>query len=150
MNKRIDALPEATSIDGTEIVPIMQGGITKQIPVSDLRPYKVYTATFTQSGTNNPEVNILENTIGTIDFLYIDTGNLSLNTTNDAFLNPNKVVLFGSFFGDSNTYELTCTYTYIANNSNQLILNVFNAFNSPLQVFGGDGRLCSIEIRIYN
>ena len=74
MNKRIDALPSADAITGVEIVPIMQSGITKQTTISDLRPYKVYTALLTQSGTDAPTAIVLENTIGEISFTYENPG----------------------------------------------------------------------------
>ena len=38
------------------------------------RPYKVYTALLTQTGTNAPVATILENTVGNIVWSYDSTG----------------------------------------------------------------------------
>jgi len=40
----------------------------------DSRPYKVYTALLTQSGTDAPVAKVLENTLGTVTFIYEGTG----------------------------------------------------------------------------
>lgn len=57
------------------------GNLTKANPDGSLvnletgiRPYKVYTALLTQSGTTAPEAIVLENTIGDINWSYINPG----------------------------------------------------------------------------
>lgn len=62
-NKKISELNSATAILGTELIPVVQGGETKKVAVKDLRPYKVYTALLTQSGTDEPVVTIVSNTL---------------------------------------------------------------------------------------
>ena len=58
------------------------------------RPYKVYTALLTQTGTNAPTATVLENTLGgTIVWTRNSTGNY-YGTLNGAFPVANKVILF--------------------------------------------------------
>jgi len=50
------------------------------------RPYNVYTALLSQSGTDDPSVNILENTLGEIPVWSRDsTGNYYLDSTSNLF-----------------------------------------------------------------
>lgn len=99
MSVKISELPDASlPLDGTEIVPLVQSGITCKADVSDLRPYKVYVALLTQSGTNAPVATVLENTLGgTVVWSYNDIGDYAA-TLNNAFT-ENKTLLF---FGNAN------------------------------------------------
>jgi hypothetical protein len=45
---------------------------------NNIRPYKVYSALLSQSGTNAPTAIILENEIGLITFNYATTGNYQI------------------------------------------------------------------------
>lgn len=86
------------------------GPIGPQGPAATL-PYKVYTAFLNQTGTNDPLVTILENTIGDIEWTRNDLGEysgillgafvngktiLQLGITNanesDAWINPNTQI----------------------------------------------------------
>ena len=49
--------------------------IFAKLPSGDSRPYKVYTALLTQTGTNAPAATVLENTIGDIVWSRDDAGN---------------------------------------------------------------------------
>lgn len=40
----------------------------------DSRPYKVYSGLITQTGTNNPVITVLENTLGTVSCTRYDVG----------------------------------------------------------------------------
>jgi len=61
-DKKISALPVASTLTGSESVPIVQAGNTVKTTVDSIseyvsdtvKPYKVYTALLTQSGGNNP------------------------------------------------------------------------------------------------
>jgi len=57
---------------------------------TNIRPYKVYTALLTQTGTNPPiAVTVLENTLGgNITFTYFDVGNY--RAISDSLFTPNK------------------------------------------------------------
>lgn len=82
MNKKISTLPSADAIDGSELVPIVQSGTTKQTTISELRPYKVYSALLTQSGTDAPNAIVLENTIGNIVWTRDQNGGYFATLTN--------------------------------------------------------------------
>jgi len=74
MSKKISELGTATTITGTELVPVVQSGVTVQTTVQGLKKYKVYAALFSQVGTAAPTVTVLENTIGAINVTYGSTG----------------------------------------------------------------------------
>ena len=80
MSKKISELGTATTITGTELVPVVQSGMTVQTTVQGLKSYKVYTALFTQVGTDAPTVTVLENSIGTITLSYGAGGRYYLNS----------------------------------------------------------------------
>jgi len=70
----------------------------------DSRPYKVYTALLTQSGTSDPTSVVLENTLGVTPTLnYEDVAKYSLTITGDLFADTSKV--FVSFKTDTIYYN---------------------------------------------
>ncbi|NBQ17053.1 hypothetical protein EBU24_01930 [bacterium] len=80
MSKKISELGTAATITGTELVPVVQSGVTVQTTVQGLKGYKVYTALFTQVATAVPTVTVLENTIGAINITYGAAGRYYLNS----------------------------------------------------------------------
>lgn len=90
-DKKITELTEANTIDGTEVLPIVQGGVTKKIKSKNLRPYKAFVAIVSQSGTDAPTQTILQNDFATTPtwsrdstgsyFLNFATGDLVTNKT---------------------------------------------------------------------
>jgi hypothetical protein len=72
MDKKISQLTAAAPLTGTEVLPVVQSGQTVSTTVQDIAdlaagvPYKSYVAIVSQSGTNNPIVTVMENTIGTM------------------------------------------------------------------------------------
>lgn len=63
--------------------------------------YKVYTALLTQTNTNPPTAIVLENTIGSIVWNYISTGNYSANLIG-AFPRNKTFVLIQNTTDDAN------------------------------------------------
>jgi hypothetical protein len=61
---------------------------------SDKIPYRVYTAILTQTGTDAPVANVLENTVGNINWIYDGTGIYKLNFGTN--LPSDKVFIPGS------------------------------------------------------
>lgn len=58
------------------------------------RPYKVYTALLTQSGSNIPAVTVIENTLGaTISYSLGGTGFVVATSSTTSFTDPNKVFI---------------------------------------------------------
>lgn len=92
-DKKISQLTAATTpLTGSEELAIVQGGQTLKGTVQDfvdlIRPYKVYRALLTQSGTDAPVATVLENTIGQVLFTYILPGYYRINM---GTFDPNKV-----------------------------------------------------------
>ena len=59
------------------------------------RPYKVYTALLTQSGTNAPVATVLENTLGTVTFTRSSTGVYFVNSSG-LFTEDKTFVIMGA------------------------------------------------------
>lgn len=110
------------------------------------RPYKVYTALLTQTGTNAPVVTILENTIGNIVWSRLDVGVYNANSSNE-FFDEKTIVLIGSC-GDSDMSTYYGTRVFKVDDSNIKISSfssgaLFNTIDSILDN-------TTIEIRVYN
>jgi hypothetical protein len=83
-----------SAIANNSITPTIVGGILDEIlelPVS--LPYKVYTATLTQRGTENPVANVFENTLtGVLQWTRLNTGDY-LATLIGQFESDNVVIM---------------------------------------------------------
>lgn len=134
---KISELEIAGTIAGTEVLPIVQDGVTKKVSIADAtaKSYKVYTALVTQSGSDAPTVIVLENTLGTVTFTYNNNGQYNilsagLFTVNKTWCNPG--------YNDVTPLPISIFTT----NANNLYLNVASGndslYNTP------------IEIRVYN
>jgi hypothetical protein len=98
------------------------------------RPYKVYTALLSQSGTNEPIATVLENTLGGTPTLnYIGVGNYAVDLTG-AFTSGKTGV--------------------IISNGIPLILSAYRLHNDRviMNCGAGNDRItnATIEIRVYN
>lgn len=84
---KISNLDLATSIDGTEVLPIVQSGQTKKFPTSGMRPYRVWSGWLTDSGgIADPSVETLENTIGgTLTISKASTGQINFQNSPGTF-----------------------------------------------------------------
>jgi hypothetical protein len=111
----------------------------------DTRPYKVYTALLSQTGTNAPIATVLENTLG-VDVVWIkDHSGYFL--TEIPFVNQeNTSVIVGKQFA-SGASDGIMSYTDV--NRGVVALIVVDNFDSGTTV---DGELNNtpIEIRVYN
>jgi hypothetical protein len=107
----------------------------------DSRPYKVYTATLTQSGTADPIPNILENGLGgDITWTRLGVGSY-LGTLTGAFI-TNKTFLFAGSIPIMNRPVIN--FNKVNDNSVSLQLSVNDVMGDDLlQDF-------SVEIRVYN
>ena len=118
---------ETTNNDATKNFSVQE--------VSDfVKPYKVYVALLTQSGTNPPVAIELENTLGTITFGYQSSGVYTVNSS-------------GLF-----TASKTWTNPTLKDNTN-LQLSMYRNTSSLLYLVDADGDNglleTSIEIRVY-
>ena len=65
--------------------------------LNDPRPYKVYTALLTQSGTNAPVATVLENTLGvTVVWTRIAVGSYRATPSSSIFLGDKTFYIFNS------------------------------------------------------
>lgn len=67
---------------------------------NNIRPYKVWSALVSQSGTNAPTAVVIENTLGTITFNYVMTGRYQILSSN-LFTN-NKTIITGNNVNSGN------------------------------------------------
>lgn len=99
---KISALPQAGSLSGSELTPIVQNGITKKttvqsianLTISDSLPYYKYVALLTQTDTFPPVATVLENNIGNITWTRTATGHYYGNLTG-AFISNKTFVVMG-------------------------------------------------------
>jgi len=100
--------------------------------------YKVYTVLLTQSGTTNPVVTVLENTIGTINITRSGTGGYTITSS-------------GLFTLNKTTFDITPIQGFIKQGTlssiNSIIFETRDNTNAT-----SDGLLASkkLEIRVYN
>jgi hypothetical protein len=113
-------------------------------------PYKVYTAKITQTGTGNPTVTVLQNTLG--QELTWTRGNVGIYSTG-----TNPIVI------DASKTTITCTPGSVGPSLGPIIqpavasagfssffqINTYRIINAPL---AADGMLQDsfLEIRVYN
>lgn len=123
-----------------------------------IKPYKVYTALLTQTGTNAPVATVFENTIGNIVWTRYGIGNYK-GTLNDAFI-ANKTVCpqFPAL-----TFETNGTFTPISangipqlgwinaycQNTDEFIIDTYDMveYSEWSTILGSS---FFIEIRVYN
>jgi len=107
------------------------------------RPYKVYTALLTQSSTNAPTVEVLENTIGNIVWSYSTTGEY-LATLTGAFVSGKTAIFIqdGAKTAGGNYYVTASIVS----------ANVVSVFSSYSDFTGANNAITnrSIEIRVYD
>lgn len=111
--------------------------------VETIRPYKVYTALLSQSGTNAPTATVLENTLGvTISFSYVAAGVYAVSASSSVFTSNKTSVQIGS--GGSGT----SIYTHTSLVAGSFDIQVRNSSSLSLANSGLNTNL--FEIRVYN
>lgn len=139
---KIDATGLST-FSGNVVVPtptISTHAANKGYVDSVVRPYKVYTAKMSQSGTSAPTVTINENTIGSIVWSYLGVGNYS-GTLTGAFTDANKVQFFTTKGGGTIGYS-----RMIVGGADQVYFQNYDSTGTAANGLNNE----NIEIRIYN
>jgi hypothetical protein len=109
-----------------------------------VRPYKVYTALVSQTGTNAPTATVLENTLGgTVVWSYASVGQYTATLTGAFTVNKTTVFINHAYAGSGNNTSLQGGST----NVNTANIRVKNYQGTP---FDGEINGASIEIRVYN
>ena len=109
--------------------------------------YKVYTALLNQTGGNAPVATVLQNTLGTISFTYIESGKYSVNSSGLFTLNKTMLMItsFGKFEGGIiNTYRFLNTIS--DNIDSSLVIYVAGTMGGVNDILVNT----PIEIRVYN
>lgn len=109
-----------------------------------VRPYKVYTALLTQSGTGAPVATVMENTLGlTVTYTYNSVGNYTATAAATFTLNKTYPdIRLGSSTIAGNQVRASRL------NTNEITIETFNSSNSATDgVLNGLGLF---EIRVYN
>lgn len=146
----IGNFPSNADIDNQEV------GITKaeldaaidNIPAPtpvDSRPYKVYTALLTQTGTNAPVATVLENTLGGTPVWTRDDAGIYIATLTSAFVRHKTWITVGTS-GDG--YD----DTQVSSSGLYGDIDTIRVHVNDLDKVGYDGYLygAPIEIRVYN
>lgn len=106
----------------------------------DSRPYKVYTALLTQSGTNAPIATVFENTIGNIVWSYVGAGTYKA-TLSGAFI-VNKTFLLI----DHSSKDNTEVYFISRISANEITIETRKGENKLNDLLSEK----EVEIRVYN
>jgi hypothetical protein len=107
----------------------------------DLRPYKVYTALITQTGTSAPTATVLENNTGyTFTYAYSTTGTFGVNSSTS--LPDGKTAIFITNGGNSTNSTMSAIYA-----SGTITIRTVNQSTNILA--NGLLERTTIEIRIY-
>ncbi|WP_281225943.1 hypothetical protein [Flavobacterium aquiphilum] len=138
----VDKLQVNGTISASPATTFNQVVVKSQLDAS-VRPYKVYTALLTQTGTSAPTAIVLENTLGvTISWSYTSTGFYTFTSSANIFT-TNKTIIFttkslaGSFgmAFNANISSFTSGDIIVSNSSGLMDNSLSNA---------------SIEIRVYS
>lgn len=134
-----------TKIEAGDNVEITGSGTTVNpyiinSPVIDSRPYKVYTALLTQTGTNAPVATVLEDTLGgTVVFSYDAVGSYTATLTGAFVLNKTWVSI---------TSAASADVTVTAGRSSDNTVNIKSFLSGTLT--NSIMSPASFEIRVYN
>ena len=148
-NKKISQLTAAAPLTGTELLPIVQDGVTVQTTAQDVAdlagaPYLVFTALLSQSETNDPTVNVLQNTMtspvtivrfgqGIYDVSCNDFNFFTLNKTAVSPISANSSLLIARITINNPTTFRIQTFT-----SNSFLVSNDNCLGNSM-----------IEVRVY-
>ena len=113
--------------------------------LNDPRPYKVYTALLSQSGTDAPVATVLENTLGDIEYNRNNIGNYSI-VSNGLFIVGKTTIEFGVLnLTDAVSGQIILSDELTPNENEFQIYTRTTAFENQ------DGFTnVKIEIRVYN
>lgn len=112
------------------------------IRLTPVRPYKVFTALATQAGTDDPVLNVLENTLGvTVVAARTGVGTYTLTASADAFTDAKTAA-----FINVNGTDLQAM-TYARTSDTVITLNSISGGAAADDVLGAGA---VIEIKVYN
>lgn len=147
-------LKTVANATASDTMVLVQGvdKIVRKMPLSSIgaieqKPYKVYTALLSQSGTNDPSSNVLIDEISMIGtWEYLSVGYYSILLPNDVDIN--KVFVYIS--PTINGYSAGTINYNVVNNFGQKRVNISTTIPSNPYGFNDIMDKTPIEIRVYN
>ena len=137
----INQLQVAGTISASPATTANQVVVKSQLDAVAARPYKVYTALYSQYGTSNPTVVILENTLGTVTFTRSSTGVYSVNSSG-LFTADKTFVIMGA--------GINANYTNGINLINSSTFSIVTKVSSTQADADSVNTKVAFEIRVYN
>lgn len=138
----------AASVNTTErrsaLINSESEAYTMQDVTDTVRPYKVFTAIISQSGTSNPTAIVYQNTFG-INFNFVRTaaGNYQIQDfVNNPFI-TNKSFSLATINGGSTNKIVNSTFPF----SSVFAITTLNPSTGAQEDLNG---WCQVEIRVYN
>lgn len=141
--EKISELTAAATLDGTELVPVVQDGETVRTTtqgIADLggASYLKYVALLSQTGTDAPVPTVLENTLGgTVVWTRDDVG-VYIGTLAGVFTENKTAIFLGAAAGNIIQYGFWDSTNYI------LLLTTEGGVAADEKLY-----LTPIEIRVY-
>ena len=141
--EKISELTAAATLDGTELVPVVQDGETVRTTtqgIADLggASYLKYVALLTQTGTDAPTAIVLENTLGgTVVWTRSEVG-VYAGTLSGVFTENKTAIFLGAAVGNIIQYGFWDSTNYI------LLLTMEGGVAADEKLY-----LTPIEIRVY-
>lgn len=109
-NLKISGLPVSTEIQGNEILPLVQGGTTKQVTVSNLKNYFVSTDITVEAGVDvDLNAAIYDDTF-MFKFSWTGANGTAVYTLPDAVAHIHRKIRFisdGTFTGSAKHVDIT-------------------------------------------
>lgn len=141
---KVNNYPLKTPSAGDKLFGSDSNGDQKQFDMSNFgtSTYKVYVALLTQTGTNNPIVTVLENTLGQVNVVRNTAGNYSF-VSNGLFLQNKTTINHKSVVSDDANYVMI---SYISS-VNSIDFTTYDTFVQSDNILSYP---LSVEIRVYN
>lgn len=128
---------------------------TSTAPIES-KPYKVYSASLTQSGTNAPTVIILENTLGITPVWTRESAGRYILTANSTFTLGKTVFISNLSIFLASYINISFSVDGPRNHNNTSNVIYFDTYNTSISQFadslitGSDDDFLFVEIRVYN
>jgi len=142
---KISDLAAAGTLDGSEEIPVVQGGETVKTTAQDIADlggggssYLKYVALLTQTGTDAPVATVLENTLGGTVVWTRSGAGVYAGTLSGVFTENKTAIFLGAAAGNIIQYGFVDSTNYI------LLLTTEGGVAADEKLF-----LTPIEIRVY-
>lgn len=139
-NRSAQNLTGALKALAKDVNPIIDAVIELQ----NIKPYKVYTALLTQSGTNAPTAVVLHNELNDVSFIYVGIGSYRIVST--SFVQHKTYIAIQQGSGNQGRVAIDLNLLELGG-INDIYINTINTtFSSVDEILSST----PIEIRVYN